>query len=146
MSERLRRAGISSLLPWNFQGLFRSIPREGVDRDRDLGRPVEAASSCRPAAVRRKTDRFHGSELGARAPLGEAKLVGLLEVEPELGRGPESAGETEGRVCGHGTLLVEDPRHSVGRDVKRVGESLGYDHTSFIPTPAGVAVGWHAEL
>ncbi len=64
---------------------------------------------------------------------GEAELVGLLEVEPEIGGRAEENGEAERRVAGDaaparsaiGIGRLQDRGDPVGRDADRVGQCVG---------------------
>jgi hypothetical protein len=57
--------------------------------------------------------------------LREAQLVGLLEVQPELGCGAERRGEAQRGVGRDRTLLGHDPADPVGRDADGLREAVG---------------------
>jgi hypothetical protein len=82
------------------------------------------AQSADASGRRRSSDRPDGAERGAGASFCNPKLVDLLQVEPELWCRSEGSRKPEGRVGGHGPLLIEDPSYPVGRHVKHFCERI----------------------
>ena len=53
---------------------------------------------------------------GAGALLGDAEVVGGLEIEPEERVGAEPVAEAQGGIAGDGAAGVDDLADAVGRD------------------------------
>ena len=63
------------------------------------------------------------TELRPRLP----KIILLLEVGPEIRRGAEEAGQTQGRVWAHGSLASNDDGDRAVRNPRNLGETaLGH--------------------
>lgn len=54
--------------------------------------------------------------------LGKVKVVAVLEVQPELGGGPEVFPEAQGGISGDGALAVNDLVNAPGRHADGHGE------------------------
>lgn len=85
-----------------------------------------------------------GGDAGADGGLGHRQVVRGLEVQPELGRGAEIAGKTEGRVRADGARVVggDDGGDAVRRDVQiaceRVSAEAEGDHKFLVEDFAGM--------
>lgn len=53
----------------------------------------------------------------SRSVLGNAKVMGALQVEPKLRASPEPAGEAKRSVAGDAAASANDFRYAVGRDI-----------------------------
>ena len=57
--------------------------------------------------------------------LGQAKLVELLQVEPEFRAGAEEVSQPQSRVAGNGTLTVQDSGDAVRRHLEPASQGGG---------------------
>jgi hypothetical protein len=59
--------------------------------------------------------------------LGNSEFVQLLQIEPELGAGPEEMRQSQRTIAGDGALTVQDSRYPVRRHSELPAE-LGSTH------------------
>jgi hypothetical protein len=57
-------------------------------------------------------------------------FVEALQVKPKFGRRTEQMGESKGRITRNGSLAVQDPHDTIGRDIEPPCE-LGSAHAQF---------------
>ena len=70
-------------------------------------------------------ERWELFDFPAGFPLGEAQLVELLQVQPELRAGAEEVGQAQGGVAGDGAPAVEDSGYAVGWNLDVPGKRGG---------------------
>jgi hypothetical protein len=63
--------------------------------------------------------------------LGNAQVIQVLQVEPEVWAGTEETCQAQGRVSGDGALGVQKGRDAIGWDAK-LPRKLGCAYTQFL--------------
>ena len=72
--------------------------------------------------------------------LGQAEFIQLLEVQPELGTGPEKVSESQGAVPADGSLAIQYPGNPVSRHFELPSE-FGRTHGK-LPELLGEMFSW----
>ena len=100
------------------------------------GSPLEPNAAFSRERSRRLSGSYLSLDFGSRLALDRPEVMCRLQIEPELGRGPEVPGQAQSGICRHSSPAVDDVVHACRRNVNRLGQRVGRHcqwHKKFFP-------------